>query len=188
MWRCFGTLRGRCRTQPRRRFRTFRIIVLHQIHSVANFVPPHQCRVKRLQQIADGIRLLESGVKPKIIGVIGQDDGHAVVEVGKERVRGRGDDGTSFDSLPFRIAPRVPNPGKRKDGVVRHGEAERRFYFSDFAVGAFSDGKTVPAAGSIGEAALSGLLFLSRLSHDPNGGLAEVLAVVLANVFPKSVN
>ena len=60
------------------RLRTRRVIILDQIHPVAHFEAPHQCRVKRLQQIADGIRLLESGVKPNIIGVVGQDDGYAV--------------------------------------------------------------------------------------------------------------
>ncbi len=87
-------------------------------------------------------------------------------------------DGTGLDGLTFRVASRVPNPGEREDGVVQHGEAERSFHFSVFAVGAFSDGKAAPAAGIIGEAALSGLLFLSRLSHDPHGCLAEVLAAL----------
>jgi hypothetical protein len=36
---------------------------LHQIHPAAHFVPPHQCRVERLQQVAHSVRLLEAGVE-----------------------------------------------------------------------------------------------------------------------------
>jgi hypothetical protein len=46
------------------RLRTRRVIILDQIHPVAHFEAPHQCRVKRLQEVADGVRLLESGVEP----------------------------------------------------------------------------------------------------------------------------
>jgi len=69
------------------RYGALRVIVLDQIHPAADLVSAHQVGVKRLQQVADGVRLLKSGVKPKVVGVIGQDDGHSVVDVGKERIR-----------------------------------------------------------------------------------------------------
>ena len=52
--------------------------MLDQIYPVAHFEPPHEGGIQRLQQVADGVRLLEAGVEPKIIGIAGQDDGHAV--------------------------------------------------------------------------------------------------------------
>ncbi len=64
--------------RPSHRFRTRRVVVLHQIHPAADFVLPHQRRVERLQQVADGIGLLKAGVEPQVVGVIGQDDGHTV--------------------------------------------------------------------------------------------------------------
>ena len=55
------------------RYGALRIIVLDQIHTAADLVPPHQCLVERLQQVADCVRLLESGVEPQIVGVVGED-------------------------------------------------------------------------------------------------------------------
>jgi len=69
------------------RYRALRIIVLDQIHTAANLVPPHECRVEQLQQVADGVCLLESGVEPQVVGVVRQNHGHSVVDVGKERIR-----------------------------------------------------------------------------------------------------
>lgn len=65
--------------RPSHRFRTRRVVVLHQIHPAADLVLPHQRRVERLQQFADGARLLGAGVEPQVLGVVGQDDGHTVV-------------------------------------------------------------------------------------------------------------
>ena len=85
--------------------RTSRIVIFYQIHPAANFIPPHQLGIKRLQQVAHSVRLLEAGVEPQVVSIVRQDDGHAVVDVGKERIRGRGDDGAGLDRLPFRVAP-----------------------------------------------------------------------------------
>jgi len=34
--------------------------------------------------------------------------------------------------VAFQVAPRVPNPRKRENRVVRHGETKQRFHFSVF--------------------------------------------------------
>jgi len=65
--------------RPSHRFRTRRVVVLHQIHPAADLVLPHQRRVEQLQQVADGIGLLKAGVEPQVIGIVKQDDGHSVV-------------------------------------------------------------------------------------------------------------
>ena len=42
---------------------------------VLTSIPPHQVGVERLQQVADRVSLLESGVEPKIVGSSGRITG-----------------------------------------------------------------------------------------------------------------
>lgn len=83
------------------RFSTRGVVVLHQIHPAAHFISPYQRRVERLQHFADGVRFLEARVEPEVIGIIRQNDGHAVMNIGEKRVRHRGDDGAGLDQLPL---------------------------------------------------------------------------------------
>ena len=65
---------------PHHRLGACRIVVLHQVHSAAHLIPPHQHRVERLQQVADRVGFLHAGVEPQVVGIVGEDDGQAVIK------------------------------------------------------------------------------------------------------------
>jgi len=61
------------------------------------------------------VEVIDVGIEPQIVLVRRNDDGHAIVQVGDERIRSRGQDRTALDDLPVGTLPLIPKAGERKD-------------------------------------------------------------------------
>ena len=95
--------------------RRLRVVVLCIVKPPADWIPPHQVRVVRLRMSRIASKSVVSGSSHASYLIRRHDDGHSVVDVGNQRIRGRRQDGATLDDLPIWAPPLIPEPGKRKD-------------------------------------------------------------------------
>jgi hypothetical protein len=61
--------------------RALRIIILNLIDPVTHWKHPHQPRIKRFQRVGNCFGVCDSWIKPKVVIISGENDGHAVVDL-----------------------------------------------------------------------------------------------------------
>src|SRR5258705_2209890 len=77
-------------------------------------------------------RISKRWAQPKIVIVRTENYGHAVVNVGQERIWSGSQDRAALDHLPLRVLPSVPETGEREQLSAVHLETIRLFRLAVF--------------------------------------------------------
>lgn len=100
------------------------IIILRIVHSCAHWESSHLTGIW-LQEIGNGLDPTHARIKPQIVIVFAENDGHSVVNGSRHSVRSRRQYRARLDPLPARVFPPLPQAREREQFAIVDLKAKR---------------------------------------------------------------